>query len=85
MSPGTFNLTYELGEPGSACYDTDQQAITVYPAPYIVQVNMIQPGNQGVFHLVAEGQPGSPSNGSSLGICWPQATPCTTTSSKNSC
>ena len=58
MSPGTFNLTYELGEPGEACYDTDQQAITVYPAPYIVQVNMIQPGNQGVFHLVAEGQPG---------------------------
>ncbi len=49
VSPGTFNLTYELGEPGEACYDTDQQAITVYPAPYIVQVNMIQPGNQGVF------------------------------------
>ena len=58
VSPGTFNLTYELGEPGEACYDTDQQAITVYPAPSIVQVNMIQPGNQGVFHLVAESQPG---------------------------
>ena len=34
VSPGTFNLTYELGEPGEACYDTDQQAITVYlPLP----------------------------------------------------
>ena len=58
VSPGTFNLTYELGEPGDACYDTDQQAITVYPAPYILWIDMIQPGLQGVFHLVVESPPG---------------------------
>ena len=58
VSPGTFNLTYELGEPGEACYDTDQQAITVYPSPSEPEVQLIQPLMEGTFHVVVVNQTG---------------------------
>ena len=58
VTPGTVNLTYELGESGDACYDIDQQAVTVYPAPSEPMVELIQPLLDGTFHVVAWDQPG---------------------------
>jgi len=58
VTPGTVNIAYELGEPGDACYDTDQQAITVYPAPSEPEVQLIQPLPDGTFHVVVWDQPG---------------------------
>ena len=57
VSPGTANLTYELGEAGDGCYDADQQAIVVYPLPSTPTVELIQPLLDGTFHVVALGQP----------------------------
>ena len=58
VTPGTVNLTYELGESGEACYDVDQQAVTVYPAPSEPMVELIQPMLDGTFHVVVWDQPG---------------------------
>ena len=57
VSPGTVNLTYELGEAGDGCYDADQQAIVVYPLPSTPTVELIQPLLDGTFHVVALDQP----------------------------
>ena len=50
---GTLTLTHEIGEPGEACYDIDQQAVTVYPNPAMPEVGLIQPLFDGTFHVVA--------------------------------
>lgn len=58
VSPGTVNVTHTLGEPEDACYNTDQQALTVYPSPFLPTLELIQP-SAGVFHgVVPFGQPG---------------------------
>ena len=51
VAPGTITLTYEVGSPGETCYDTDQQAITVYPSPGQPILELAQP-SPGVFHGV---------------------------------
>ena len=51
VTPGTVNVTHTLGEPEDACYDTDQQALTVYPSPFFPTLELIQP-SAGVFHGV---------------------------------
>jgi hypothetical protein len=58
VTPGTVNLTYELGEPGNACYDLDQQAVIVFPAPSEPVVQLIQPLLDGTFHVVVMDQAG---------------------------
>ena len=58
VSPGSVLLTYEVGETGDACYDIDQQVITVYPSPSIPLVELIQPLLDGTFHVVTVNQEG---------------------------
>lgn len=56
VPPGTTVITHELGEPGDACYDSDQVAIVVFPAPSEPTADVVEV-TSGVYNVEVETQP----------------------------